>query len=506
MQTNNATFGYTAESEQQFAISRIRAIEHGRSVVHVSTVGVSGVRRPRRRGHREDRAVHGRPAGRRAPVVRTERTPADRLGAAPEWLAAAALLLLVVGSTRARRGALGFSNHPTRAPRGPTPLPETARPPLRRVAVLIPTYNERDTLPVIVRRLREVVPDVDVVVLDDNSPGRHRRRSPTPSRPATRRCTSSTGPARRGWAPPTSPGSAWALDAGLRRRGRDGRRRLAPPRAPARRCSPRPRDADAVIGSRWVRGGSVVNWPLHRKALSRRRQPLRQGAPRDAGQRRHRGLPGLPRPTRCARWVCDDVASQGYCFQTDLTWRAVKAGLTVVEVPITFVEREVGDSKMSRDIMTESLRLITGWGVRHRARQVRGLVGGAPRAEVALAVSRTGATPYAPPAAPPGCCAGSSSPCSIVPDRRDRGDHRGGTGHRGLADPRCCCVLESAARRVDRQARGVTDLGRPAGGAAQRSDAEPSARRRRAGAHRRHAAADARASSPTSSASSSSCR
>ena len=70
----------------------------------------------------------------------------------------------------------------------------------------------------------------------------------------------------------------------------------------------------------------------------------------------------------------DDVASQGYCFQVDLTWRAVRAGLHVVEVPITFVEREVGDSKMSRDIMTESLRRITGWGVRHRAAQARALL------------------------------------------------------------------------------------------------------------------------------------
>lgn len=66
-----------------------------------------------------------------------------------------------------------------------------------------------------------------------------------------------------------------------------------------------------------------------------------------------------------------DVASQGYCFQTDLTWRAVRSGLRVVEVPITFVEREVGDSKMSRAVMTESLRRITGWGVGHRAAQVR---------------------------------------------------------------------------------------------------------------------------------------
>jgi apolipoprotein N-acyltransferase len=100
VQTNNATFGYTAESEQQFAISRIRAIEHGRSVVHVSTVGVSGFIAP-------DGSVTEKTglftADQRvaSPVVRTERTPADRFGAAPEWLAAGALLLLVVWSIRA---------------------------------------------------------------------------------------------------------------------------------------------------------------------------------------------------------------------------------------------------------------------------------------------------------------------------------------------------------------------------------------------------------------------
>ena len=102
VQTNNATFGYTDESEQQFAISRIRAIEHGRSVVHVSTVGVSGFVAP-------DGTVTEKTglftADQRvaAPVVRTERTPADRIGAVPEWLAALGLLLLVAGSTRAAR-------------------------------------------------------------------------------------------------------------------------------------------------------------------------------------------------------------------------------------------------------------------------------------------------------------------------------------------------------------------------------------------------------------------
>ena len=102
VQTNNATFGYTAESEQQFAISRIRAIEHGRSVAHVSTVGVSGFIAP-------DGSVSGKTGLFTAeqeigvPVVRDELSPSDRLGPVPEWLAAALLLALVVGSVRSRR-------------------------------------------------------------------------------------------------------------------------------------------------------------------------------------------------------------------------------------------------------------------------------------------------------------------------------------------------------------------------------------------------------------------
>ncbi len=102
VQTNNATFGYTDESEQQFAISRIRAIEHGRSVVHVSTVGVSGFVAPDG-SVTEKTALFTADQRVAAPVVRTERTPADRLGAAPEWAAAVALFLLVLGSTRAAR-------------------------------------------------------------------------------------------------------------------------------------------------------------------------------------------------------------------------------------------------------------------------------------------------------------------------------------------------------------------------------------------------------------------
>ena len=131
-------------------------------------------------------------------------------------------------------------------------------------------------------------------------------------------------------------------------------------------------NADLVIGSHWVRGGSVVNWPLHRKALS------------VGGNLYTRALLGMPVHDATAGYRAyraealhamglEQVASQGYCFQVDLTRRAVRLGLRVVEVPITFVEREIGDSKMSGDIMRESLQRITVWGVHHRAGQLRGL-------------------------------------------------------------------------------------------------------------------------------------
>jgi dolichol-phosphate mannosyltransferase len=252
-------------------------------------------------------------------------------------------------------------------------LTETARPPLRRVAVLIPTYNERDTLPVVVRRVREVTPDVDVVVLDDSSPdgtgavadalAAHDPRVHVIHRAA-----------KEGLGAAYLSGFAWALEAGydaVVEMDADGSHR--PEHLPAMLAAAE--HADAVIGSRWVRGGSVVNWPLHRKALSvggNLYVKVLLGMPVNdatAGYRVYR--------TEALRVMgLEDVESLGYCFQTDLTWRAVKHGLTVVEVPITFVEREVGDSKMSPDIMTESLRRITGWGLRHRARQVRGLVAG----------------------------------------------------------------------------------------------------------------------------------
>ena len=138
------------------------------------------------------------------------------------------------------------------------------------------------------------------------------------------------------------------------------------------------RDADLVIGSRYVRGGSVVNWPLSRKAISM------------GGNLYIRAILGMPvndatagyrvyRADTLREIGLHQVESAGYVFQTDLTVRTVRAGMRVVEVPITFVEREIGESKMDGDVVKESMRRITGWGVRHRRDQAASLLHGERR-------------------------------------------------------------------------------------------------------------------------------
>ena len=127
---------------------------------------------------------------------------------------------------------------------------------------------------------------------------------------------------------------------------------------------------DLVIGSRWVPGGTVTHWPWHRRALSR------------GGNLYVRLLLGLPvrdatagfrvfRAEALRRLDLDGVRSVGYVFQTDLAARAVRAGLRVGEVPVDFVERVRGQSKMDLGVAVESLRMITRWGVRERVEQVR---------------------------------------------------------------------------------------------------------------------------------------
>ncbi|WP_404382767.1 polyprenol monophosphomannose synthase [Knoellia locipacati] len=244
----------------------------------------------------------------------------------------------------------------------------TERPILDRVVVLIPTYNERENLPTIVGRVRRAVPEVDICVLDDNSPdGTGEVADELAAADDQVHVLHRAG--KEGLGAAYLHGFAWALEQGydaVVEMDADGSHRPED----LRRLLDAARDADLVIGSRWVPGGKVVNWPTHRKVLS------------VGGNIYTRVLLGMDvndatagyrvyRAEALRRLDLASVESAGYCFQVDLTRRAVLAGLDVVEVPITFVEREIGDSKMDQSIVRESLGRITVWGVQRRSEQLR---------------------------------------------------------------------------------------------------------------------------------------
>jgi dolichol-phosphate mannosyltransferase len=166
-------------------------------------------------------------------------------------------------------------------------------------------------------------------------------------------------------------GFRWALDAGydvLVEMDADGSH--APEQLP--RLLAALAHADLVLGSRWVPGGQVVNWPASRKILSRGGNGYTRLA---LGIELHDATGGYRAYRRQVLKTIDlsSIASQSYCFQVDLAWRAVQAGFRVTEVPITFAERERGESKMSGNIVREALLRVTEWGVAHRAAQVKKL-------------------------------------------------------------------------------------------------------------------------------------
>jgi glycosyltransferase involved in cell wall biosynthesis len=232
-----------------------------------------------------------------------------------------------------------------------------------RVLVVVPTYDERENLGPVLRRLRNAVPSADVLVVDDASPDGTGQLADTLAA-ADPQLQVLHRPAKAGLGPAYTAGFGWAADHGydvVVEMDADGSH--APEELP--RLLSALSDADVALGSRWVPGGQVHNWPRWRVALSRGGNAYARlvlGLPvRDAtgGYRAYRRpvLDALDLPT---------VASQGYCFQVDLAWRAWRRGYAVVEVPITFVERATGRSKMSRAIVAEALWRVTWWGLRGR--------------------------------------------------------------------------------------------------------------------------------------------
>ncbi|MFB7664098.1 polyprenol monophosphomannose synthase [Kitasatospora sp. NPDC056138] len=237
------------------------------------------------------------------------------------------------------------------------------------VLVIIPTYNEVENVERIVSRVRAAVPETHVLVADDNSPdGTGDLADKIAAEDDHVHVLHRKG--KEGLGAAYLAGFRWGIDNGydvLVEMDADGSHQ--PEELP--RLLTALRGSDLVLGSRWVPGGKIVNWPRSRVLLSRGGStysrlmldvPLRDVT---GGYRafRKETLLGLG---------MDQVASAGYCFQVDLAWRAVKAGFKVTEVPITFIERELGASKMSRNIVVEALLRVTAWGVETRLQQLTG--------------------------------------------------------------------------------------------------------------------------------------
>ena len=242
---------------------------------------------------------------------------------------------------------------------------------LGKVLVIVPTYNERESLPVIMSGIRHAEPDVHILIADDNSPdGTGEVADGLSAQDHLVHVLHRTVKAGLGaayldafsWAKSNSYDVVVEMDA-------DGSHRPAD----LTKILDALTNNDVVLGSRWIKDGRVVNWAKSREVLSR------------GGNLYTRMWLGIPihdatggfrayRMSALAVMNTDQVESQGYCFQVDMAWRAVKANLRVAEVPITFVERELGESKMDGSIVKEALWRVTQWGIEKRLTDVKNLL------------------------------------------------------------------------------------------------------------------------------------
>jgi len=354
-QANNADFGHTDEAFQQEALVRLQAIATGRAVVHASTVATTEIVGPDGTVLATTEPFRPDVAAASIPEI-TGLTPAMRFFGWLDWLALAtailaAVILLDLWLHRLSSGKSQRPNLESFEMERKTPV---------SALVIMPTYNEAESITRILSHLLETVPDVDVLIVDDNSPdGTGNIADQMAAENSRVKVLHRTE--KNGLGPAYLAGFAWGFERGYEyliemdadgsHRAEDLNRMLAA--APG---------TDLVIGSRWVKGGKVVNWPLSRQIISRTgniyaRLMLRAGINDiTAGFRVFRAefLKSLDLAA---------VASAGYSFQVEMAWRSFQAKGRIVEVPITFIERETGYSKMSQRIVFEALWRVTVWGI-----------------------------------------------------------------------------------------------------------------------------------------------
>lgn len=230
---------------------------------------------------------------------------------------------------------------------------------MAELLVVVPTYNEAESVADVIARTRAAVPDAHVLVVDDASPDGTADLVAALKDPAVHLLRRG---AKDGLGRAYRAGFAWALERGypfVAEMDADGSH--DPADLPALLEAARG-GADLALGSRWVSGGSVHNWPLLRRLISRGGNTYSRlvlgSRVRDltAGFRVYRAA-------TVAALLGQDIASQGYCFQVETAWRVERSGRVVVEVPIAFTERRLGRSKMHTGIVVEALARVTGWGL-----------------------------------------------------------------------------------------------------------------------------------------------
>ncbi|MFT4041575.1 MAG: polyprenol monophosphomannose synthase [Gordonia sp. (in: high G+C Gram-positive bacteria)] len=232
--------------------------------------------------------------------------------------------------------------------------------------VVIPTFNERENLPIIVERLQSVLPGIHVLVVDDSSPdGTGDVADGLVDTDPLHRIHVLHREEKDGLGKAYLAGFAWGLKrdyAVIIEMDADGSHA---PEQLHRLLDAVNSKADLAIGSRYVPGGTLVNWPRRRELLSRGANTYARLA---LGAKVNDITAGFRAYRRIVLENIDlhSVESAGYCFQIDLAWRTIRAGFDVREVPITFTERELGQSKMSGGVMSEAFLMVARWGLQNR--------------------------------------------------------------------------------------------------------------------------------------------
>lgn len=230
-----------------------------------------------------------------------------------------------------------------------------------RTVIVLPTYNERDNIEPFVRAVREVSPDIDVLVVDDSSPDGTAEAA---------ECADAQFGRVRVLSRPAKDGLGSAYREGFRQVlgedydvivSMDADLSHDPAVIPTMIAS-LGNGADVVIGSRYVPGGGTADWPVHRRLLSKWGNSYTRTALRISARDCTSGFRAY-RADALAAIEPETTAAEGYAFLTELVRRLTRQGYTIVETPITFRDRVRGTSKMSGRIIVESMLRVTRWGV-----------------------------------------------------------------------------------------------------------------------------------------------